>query len=233
MSAKSWLLMVTIGILLPSGAAFGQQGIRWQPTLDSAKRAAARDGRLVLAYFYADWCGACRIMQREVLEDPAVAEQLQADYVAVKINADHFPTTARQYGVRHQPTTVAILPTAKGEAVHAQRGRVDKAAFVEPLKRTAADIKRHMQQSYAARSALPAPAPHAPSRSPAVPSPALASRARPRPPAAPSPAEQGLTAAPRGTPAERSPARTRAAQSQRPVSCSLLLEFGPGQFCGT
>ena len=68
-----WLVWVgVLGVLLPA-AAMAQQPFRWHPTLESAKREAAQSGRLVLVHFWADWCHACKKMERDVFTRPDVA----------------------------------------------------------------------------------------------------------------------------------------------------------------
>ena len=100
------LICVMVGALLIPAVLLAQQSIRWQPTLDSAKRLAAQTNRLVLVHFWAEWCGACRRMEQDVMHRPDVATAVHSNFVPVKINVEHFPTTARQYGVTALPTEI-------------------------------------------------------------------------------------------------------------------------------
>ena len=59
---------------------------------------------------------------------PSVAAAIGADYVAVKVNADNFPATARQYGVTALPTTVIALPD--GRPLETVQKRMDAAQYV-------------------------------------------------------------------------------------------------------
>ena len=132
------IILVAFG-LLPSGG-MAQQPVRWEPTLENAQRAAAQSNRLVLIHFWAPWCGVCKQMEAEVLSQPTVAAELAANYVAVKVNADLFPATARQYGVSALPTTVIATP--QGQALDVMRGRVEAPQYVARLGQVAADAKR-------------------------------------------------------------------------------------------
>ena len=105
-----------------------QQVVRWEPTLESAQRLAAQTNRLVLIYFCGPSCVYCRRMEAEVLSQPAVAAAINADYVAVKIVADYFPTTAKRYSITHLPTTVITTP--QGQWLDSKEGYVAADEYV-------------------------------------------------------------------------------------------------------
>ena len=90
----------------------------------------------MLIYFWAPWCAVCKRMEAEVLAQPSVAAEITANYVAVKIDADHFPATARQYGVTALPTTVIVTP--QGQLLVSIQGRIEAADYVARLDQIAA-----------------------------------------------------------------------------------------------
>ena len=108
-------------------------GTHWEPTLDSAQREAGQTNRPVLLYFWAPWCTVCKRMEAEALAQPSVAGEITANYVAVKVDADHFPATARQYGVTALPTTVIATP--QGQLLISMQGRVEAAEYAARLTR--------------------------------------------------------------------------------------------------
>jgi thiol-disulfide isomerase/thioredoxin/YHS domain-containing protein len=136
--------LASLALLASSGAAIAQDAHFWQPTLDTAKRTAAQTGRLVLVYFHADWCQACQAMEQQVFAQPAVAADIQTYFVPVRVHADHFPATARQYGVTALPTLVAMTPS--GQALDAIQGRLEAGPLVARLNQVALAARRQQPQ---------------------------------------------------------------------------------------
>jgi len=136
-----------LAALLATGLLFAcplwaQASSFWQPTLDSARRLAAHTQRPLLLYFHADWCGACSQLEREVLSRPEIADQIRAAFVPVRINVDHFPATARQYGVTALPTTVVLSPN--GALLGSVTGVTEPSVFAARLQQVAAAYNRRL-----------------------------------------------------------------------------------------
>ncbi len=146
-SRNWWLTASLIGCCLVTTAS-AQQGVDWLPGgLESAKTAASRSNRLVLIHFYADWCQPCKTMERDVFSRADVAAAVQNDFVPVKINADHRPQTAKQYGVTALPTDVII--TADGQVVDRFSGRSDASQYVGKLTTIAASYRQQSPARFA------------------------------------------------------------------------------------
>ncbi len=156
MLKKQRWLYAAFGVLLLSGEVQAQQAIRWQPTLESAKRVAGQTNRLVLIHFWAPWCEACRRMDRDVFGQPEVGSALETDYVPVKLNADHFPATAQQYGVSALPTQVIIRP--QGQLVEKFQGALGSSQYLAQLKRIAENSRNGPTQQDTQLSSTPPPA---------------------------------------------------------------------------
>lgn len=148
------LLCLLVGMSMPSSAVWAQQPISWAPTLEQAQHLASQTNRLVLIHFWAPWCGACKRMESDVLAQPSVLARLNADYVPVKIDADHFPATARKYGITALPTTVILSP--QGHMLDSIRGRLEADQYTMHLVRAVSTVRQREAAVYAQASAAPA-----------------------------------------------------------------------------
>ncbi len=147
--------LAVFGVLLATGIAEAQAPVRWQHnTLEIAKQTAAQTNRLVLIHFWADWCGACKRMDFQVFNQPQVAQIIEANYVPVKVNADHFPATTQQFGVTALPTDVVITP--QGQVLHQFRGAAPANQYAAQLNEVANAARRQTPQGmYAQGNAVP------------------------------------------------------------------------------
>ena len=152
--------MAALGVCL-TGSVWAQQGVQWQPTVETAKRVAGQTGRLVLIHFWDDGCGPCQIMERNVYSRADVAAAIDRDFVAVKVNRSHFPASASQYGVSGVPADVIIAPN--GQLIERQVGAVDVSEYMSRLNRIASNWRKSSPSSGYARNSSP------PQQSPAEP----------------------------------------------------------------
>jgi YHS domain-containing protein/thiol-disulfide isomerase/thioredoxin len=158
------LLWTAAAVLLLPLAASGEEWIDWQPTLESAKRLAGQTDRLVLIHFWADWCQVCMQMDHQVFGQPGVASMLRDNYVAVKINADHFPTTCRQYAITALPTDIIISP--QGQPIAKLQGLLSAAEYAARLDQVVAIVRRPAGADVAQSVVAPPPTASIGGRSP-------------------------------------------------------------------
>ncbi|MFQ5412266.1 MAG: thioredoxin family protein [Phycisphaerae bacterium] len=104
--------------------------IQWVKDWDTAKKTAAKTGKLIMVDFYTDWCGWCKKLDRDTYTDKNVI-RLSTEFVPVKLNAGKAgKTLARKNGVRGYPTILFF--DAKEKVV----GRI--AGYLPPDKYTTA-----------------------------------------------------------------------------------------------
>ncbi len=91
--------IVVTGLLTPICLAAAQTSMPWQTNLESAKQLAAQTNRLILIHFWSPSCVPCKQVEKNVFSVPQVQQSIQARFVPVKINAEDWPTTTKQYGI--------------------------------------------------------------------------------------------------------------------------------------
>ena len=81
----------------------------------------------VLVDFWAEWCGPCKQIAPTVDE---VASEYKGKAVIGKVNVDHHPTIASQYGIRSIPN---LLVFSGGKVQQQIIGAVEKSELTEAL----------------------------------------------------------------------------------------------------
>jgi len=122
------LLMFWLGSVVPAGAAEFQYR-----SLDEALKLAGAENKLVMIFFWADWCGYCQKIRREVFSDPKIHEVFDRDFVAVSVDVEKDPDDlAKKYRARALPTMLFLKPDS--EVVGFLPGAVDQETFLKILE---------------------------------------------------------------------------------------------------
>jgi len=130
------------GVVYAAGAAGSRERTRaaasfaWVHSYDQAIALARAERRPVIIDFWADWCTACKELDRIAWSDPRVREAASA-FVAVKLDgtdaSDAFTDQAARFGVVGMPTVVFL--DAKGREVPERvTGAVPAGEMLERLR---------------------------------------------------------------------------------------------------
>lgn len=127
------LVVSTFGAMALMSAPVEDRTNSWLRDFAEAESLAAKTGRPMLIHFYADWCGPCRRMEREVLNGRALQERLEGRFVAVKVNADEHPELAARYQVDSLPTDVFV--DSNGRMIEKSVGFVRPSRYLANISR--------------------------------------------------------------------------------------------------
>lgn len=136
--------LVVGGIVYGAGAAGARDrartGLAWMHDEREALALAAREGRPVILDFWAEWCTACKELDRTAWADPGVRAEAER-FVAVKIDgtdgSDAFQAASAKYRVVGMPSVVFI--DAHGREVP---GRIEAAIPADDMLRRLREVDR-------------------------------------------------------------------------------------------
>jgi len=126
-------LLVCPALAAPADAA----DIHWYSTLEEASSAAIKVNKPMFLDFWADWCTACKVMEKDLYSDQAFASVADR-FVLVRIDFDKKTALARKYNVEALPTVV-FTDSYGGEFIR-HRGFLDVKPFVQLMRALPSDV---------------------------------------------------------------------------------------------
>lgn len=129
--------LVVGGILFRLAAPHGD-AVEWTHDYDAGIALARAEGKPVIIDFYADWCAACKELDKFTYTDAAVREEASR-FVTVKVDGTvedaRIQKLYDRYGIQGLPTVVFL--DAQGNALDAPRvtGFLEAPKFLEEMRR--------------------------------------------------------------------------------------------------
>jgi YHS domain-containing protein/thioredoxin-related protein len=129
------LVVIVLGMMIGNLPVTTLASVPWLSDVRQAQQIAHQQQRLVLLHFYANWCGPCIRLDREVYPRPDISSAISSNYVPVKIDLRRSPELARQYQVQSFPTDVILDPS--GRVLYRTTTPADPSQYLQMLNHLA------------------------------------------------------------------------------------------------
>ncbi|TVS19480.1 MAG: DUF255 domain-containing protein [Planctomycetaceae bacterium] len=139
-SMRPICFMIVLGMLSSSLIDAAVASVPWLNDVRQAQQIAQEKQQLILLHFYADWCGPCKHLTREVYPRPDISSAISQNYIPVKIDVQRSPELARHYGVQSFPTDIFLEPS--GRVVHRMTTPAEPGKYLQVLHQFAASQHR-------------------------------------------------------------------------------------------
>lgn len=107
--------------------------IHWETSLSTALAQASKENKVVLLDFYTDWCRWCLKLERDTFGNETVANIINRDFVAVRLNAEkEGEEEARRFAIQAYPTVLFV--DASGREIKRINGYLGFNAFLQELQ---------------------------------------------------------------------------------------------------
>ena len=129
---KRFIAMLAAAALY-TGAAFALEIDYYNKQWNEVKAKAKAEHKYIFIDCYTDWCGWCKVMDKETMIDPAIISTMNGKFVAVKMDMEHGEgrKLSMKYHVSAFPTFMFFNPD--GEFVYQSMGYQKPDKFKEEL----------------------------------------------------------------------------------------------------
>lgn len=123
-----------------SSSSSSGQGLSYLSYVDATKK-AAEENKLVMLFFWADWCRYCVQIRKEVFSLDKVRETFEKNFVAVSVDIENDPDNiSGRFRPRALPTMAFVKPN--GETIGVLPGAVDADLFLQALDAVIAEARK-------------------------------------------------------------------------------------------
>ena len=123
-------LFTGLALLLSAGVA-GAAGLEFQ-NYDEGVKKAAEEKKMVMLFFWADWCRYCTKIRKDVFESEKVKTEFEKNFVAVSVDIQTDKSDlGKKYRATALPTLTFIRPD--GDPLAYWEGAADAETFLKIL----------------------------------------------------------------------------------------------------
>ncbi len=127
------LLNLLLAIVVFAHIANAEEITYFKGTWTEALTKAKKENKYIFVDCYTDWCGWCKVMDKNTMPDAGVTKMLNEQFVSAKIEMEHGEgiKLAMKYHITGFPTFIFFSP--QGEFVYMSVGYQKPAEFIEEL----------------------------------------------------------------------------------------------------
>jgi thioredoxin-like negative regulator of GroEL len=133
---------LSLAILLLAAAATSARadnaGISWFKNLERASEVANKTNQPMMIEFWADWCAACKVMDKDIYTDPGLIAAVNGRMVPVRIHFDLQKDLAQKYNVPALP--YIVFTNSNGTELMHHRGILSAEELTAVVKAMPADV---------------------------------------------------------------------------------------------
>ncbi len=138
-SPRCFFTVMTLLVALANAiSAATAEEISWATDPEQALQEAADSGKPVLMQFTASWCVYCKRMEKSTFTSEEVAERINEDFVAVRVDADKHKDLVKDLEIKGLPAILVVSPDLEilhrisgfqtAEALMTELDKADRAA---------------------------------------------------------------------------------------------------------